>query len=117
MTPIDAYLEKVDPDKRAVLEHIRKLVKTMVPEVEEVISYGIPTLKYKGTYLIYFAAFKNHMSVFPGAPLRLKPQLEGYKLGKGTIQFTVDKPLPDSIIKELVNSRLDDITKGKKAYK
>ncbi len=113
MIVIDEYLESTTPSQRAELEKIRQLVKQMVPDAEEVISYGIPTLKYKGKYLIHFAAFKNHMSVFPGPRTEaIKDKLEGYKLGKGTIQFTEDKPLPESIIKELVRSRLAEISKS-----
>jgi uncharacterized protein YdhG (YjbR/CyaY superfamily) len=113
---VDAYLQDIEPPKRAELERIRRLVKKLVPKAEEVISYGIPTFKYKGTYLIYFASFTNHMSVFPGAPLDLKEKLEGYTLGKGTIQFTAEKPLPDAIITELVMRRLDNIEAKKKNY-
>lgn len=113
---VDAYLQDTEPAKRAELERIRSIVKKLVPEAQEVISYGIPTFKYKGAPLIYFAAFKDHLSVFPGAPLEIKDKLKGYKLGKGTIQFTVDKPLPEAIIQELVASRLDVITRRGKAY-
>lgn len=112
MSVIDEYLDKVSPAQRAELGRIRKLVKKLVPEAEEAISYGIPAFKLRGKYLIFFAAFKNHMSVFPGAPIGLKDKLKGYKLRKGTIQFTVEKPLPESIIKEIVRSRLAEIPKN-----
>lgn len=112
MSTVAEYLENVTPPQKAEYERIRKIVKQAAPEAEEVISYGIPTFKYKGKYLIYFGAFKNHMSVFPGAPLELKKKLKGYKLLKGTIQFTEEKPLPGSVIKEIVLSRLENISKG-----
>lgn len=113
---VDAYLQDVEPAKRAELERIRRLVKKLVPDAQEVISYGIPTFKYKGTHLIYYASFKQHMSVFPGAPVEMKEKLGDYKLGKGTIQFSVEKPLPEAIITELVMRRLDDINLKKKSY-
>ena len=110
MPTIAEYLKNITPPQKAEFERIRKIVKSIVPDAEEAISYGIPTFKYKGTYLIYFGAFKNHMSVFPGAPVAIKDKLKDYKLGKGTIQFTEEKPLPDSIIRELVSNRLSEIS-------
>lgn len=117
MSVIDDYFDKhTTPTQRVELEKIRQTAKKLVPEAEETISYGIPTLKYKGTYLIYFAAFKNHMSVFPGAYMteQLKKKLDGYKMHKGTVQFTEDNPLPESIIKEIVTDRLKHLGEGYK---
>ena len=112
MSVIDDYLAKnATPTQRKELERIRTLSLKLVPGAEEVISYGIPTLKYKGTYVIYFAAFKDHMSVFPGGEITaaLKERLEGYELHKGTVQFTEDKVLPDEVIEFIVKSRLQTI--------
>lgn len=111
MSVIDDYLKTVTPSQRVELERIRKITLELVPNAEETIGYGIPTLKYNKKYLIYFAAFKNHMSVFPGSALtaELKEKLSGYTFGKGTIQFTEAKPLPESVIKEIIRSRLDKI--------
>jgi len=109
MSAIDDYLDKhATASQRKILGHIRSVAVKLVPEPEEVISYGIPTIKYKGKYVIYFAAFKNHLSIFPGAALtdELKAKLNGFKVAKGTIQFTEDNPLPDEIIEEIVSMRL-----------
>jgi uncharacterized protein YdhG (YjbR/CyaY superfamily) len=114
MPPVKEYLQNITPHQKAEYERIRKIVLSIAPDAKETISYGIPTFKYKDTYLIYFGAFKNHMSVFPGAPVDLKDKLEGYKMRKGTIQFTEEKPLPDAIIKELVLRRLEVINSTKK---
>jgi uncharacterized protein YdhG (YjbR/CyaY superfamily) len=114
MSVIDDYLAKVPLDQRAVLEHIRDTVKQLVPDADEVISYGIPVIKLNGTYLIGFSAFKNHMSLFPGAAAidALKSQLTGYKTSRGTIQFTLDNPLPESIIQTAVMQRIAAIQAG-----
>ena len=111
MPTVNDYLKKITPSQKDEFEKIRKIVKAMVPDAEEVISYGIPTFKHKGKYLIYFGAFKNHMSLFPGAPLKLTEKLKEFKLSKGTIQFTEDKPIPEEIIKEMVLTRLKEIEK------
>lgn len=108
MTVIDEYLEKVEPKQKAELEKIRSFVKEHVPDAEEVISYGMPAFKYRGSYLIGFAAYKDHMSVFPTPePIEiLEDELEGFQMSKGTVQFTLDHPLPLEIVGRLVDERL-----------
>lgn len=117
MSVIDDYLQEIPGPERAELERIRQIVHSMVPDAEEVISYGMPVLKYKGKYVVGFNAFKDHLSLFPTAePIeKLKDRLQGYKLSRGTIQFTLDKPLPEELIREVMRSRADDISKGKEA--
>lgn len=108
MSVITDYLETVPVAQKAELVKIYEIVKRVVPEAEESISYGMPAFKYKGKPLVYFSAFKNHMSLFPtaGPSEILKDRLVGYKISKGTIQFTVDKPLPEPVIEEIVRIRM-----------
>lgn len=105
---IDQYLLQATPSQQKILQHIRSLVHAKVPESQEVIAYGIPTFKYKGHNLIHFAAFKDHMSLFPTAqPIaELKGKLGPYTTGKGTLQFTEDNVIPDHLINEIVDFRL-----------
>lgn len=112
MSVIDEYLAHVNAPQKAELERIREIVKKTVPDAQEVISYGMPAFKYKHKYLIAFSAFKHHMSIFPAshAVEALKEKLGDFKLSKGTIQFTIDHPVPESIIKELINVRQADIS-------
>lgn len=111
MKTIDEYLAQAEPRHAEVLERIRILIKREVPEAVEGIGYGMPSYKYKGKPLIYFASFKNHMSLFPtpGPIEALRTQLQGYKVTKGTIQFTLEKPLPDEFIVAFVRQRKADI--------
>jgi len=113
MSVIDDYLERVDPSQKAELELIRKLVKQIVPNAEETIGYGMPVFKYKGKYLIGMAAFKNHMSIFPGAePVEIfKDKLGDFKTSKGTIQITVEHPIPEQLLKEIIANCLDRINR------
>lgn len=112
MSAVDEYLGKVPAPQRAELERVRNIVKKAVPEAEEVISYGIPGFKYQKKYLFGYAAFKDHMSIFPTAtPVKgLEHMLSGFELSKGTVQFTVEHPVPEGIIKELVSVRVKAIT-------
>lgn len=105
---VEAYLDQLAAPQRTLLERIRHVTWAEAPEAEEVIAYGIPTFKLSGN-LVHYAAFKNHMSFFPGGTTHneaLKAELEGYKIAKGTIQFTLDKPLPDDLIRKIVRLRI-----------
>lgn len=108
MTVIDEYLNKLEPEQKAQLGQVRQIIKRIVPEAEEVISYGIPAFKLNGSYIIGFAGFKNHLSLFPtGAPVEaLQAKLQGFKLSKGTIQFSAENPISENLIKELIEYRL-----------
>jgi uncharacterized protein YdhG (YjbR/CyaY superfamily) len=105
---IDSYLAGVPEPARTTLEKVRKAIRAAAPQAEETISYKIPTFKYKGRPLIYFAAFKNHCSIFPmndEAWLELEDQLNAAsarKTGPGTLQFPIDKPLPAALVKKIV---------------
>jgi uncharacterized protein YdhG (YjbR/CyaY superfamily) len=115
MSVIDELLDKYPEAQRVALEHVRQVIYKQVPGVEEVMTYGMPGFKYQKKYLISFASFKDHMSLFPGSEAveRLGSKLKGYTTSKGTIQFTLEKPLPDEVIQEIVAMRKADIEKKK----
>lgn len=105
---VDDYLNRVPEPFRAMLGHLRQIIREEAPGAVETIGYGIPTFKLDGN-LVHFAAFKNHMSFFPGSTTHnelLKADLAGYKLAKGTIQFTADNPLPDDLVRRIVRLRI-----------
>ena len=106
---VDEYLARVPDEARATLEKLRKQIKAAAPRAVEVISYDIPMFKHHGM-LVAFAAFKNHCSFFPGAAAlqTYKDERQGYKTSKGTIRFPTDQPLPASLVKKLVKSRLKE---------
>lgn len=108
---ITTYLEKLSKDQRSVLEEVRRLIKSAAPEAVEVISYGMPAFKFKGKYLVGYAAFKDHFSLFPtpGPIEALTKDLSEFTLSKGTIQFTREHLLPDELIQRLVAKRLEEI--------
>ncbi len=114
MSVIDNYLKKISSPQKDELERIRRIVKQTIPEADEVISYGMPGFKYHNKYLVGFAAFKDHLSLFPTAgPVEaLQDNLKAYKLSKGTIQFTINNPIPESLIKEILHNRIESISKN-----
>ena len=106
---VDAYLSKVPEPARTTLEKVRATIRSVVPaEATEGISYGMPAFRYKGT-LVGYAAFKNHCSFFPmQASLidEMKHELKNYRTSKGTLQFSMDKPLPQALVKKMVKLRI-----------
>jgi uncharacterized protein YdhG (YjbR/CyaY superfamily) len=109
-TTPDEYLQALPDDQRAALERVREIVKAEIPDVEERITYGMPGFNYEGKYLMAYAAFKDHLSVFPGATaITGARDLENFKISKGTVQFTLEKPLPEALIRELVFLRKREI--------
>lgn len=116
MSETDKYLSKVNATQRTELERVRKIVKQTVPDAEEVITYGMPGFKYKKKYLIAYAPFKNHMSIFPGSTTSesIKSKLSEFKQSKGTIQFTLEKSIPEPILIEIVKDRVKAIDKNPK---
>jgi len=106
---VDDYLKTFPPTVRSVLEKIRRAIRSAAPGAEETISYGIAGYKYHGM-LIYFAGYKNHVSIYP-APRTVpafKKELADYKGGKGTVQFPLDKPLPLDLVKRIVRYRMKE---------
>lgn len=108
-TTIDEYLVGVPEPARTTLSKIREVIRSAVPkETTEVISYGIPTFRYKGG-LVAFGAFKKHCSLFPMSLAVMdmfKDELKKYDTAKGTIHFPVDKPLPAALVKKIVKARI-----------
>jgi uncharacterized protein YdhG (YjbR/CyaY superfamily) len=102
---IDAYLDVLPEKQKSALTHLRKIIRETAPTAEEVISYGMPAYKYHGI-LVYFAAFKKHCSLFAVSNDAFVEELHDYKTSKGTIQFSPEKPLPDDLVKRIVQFRM-----------
>jgi uncharacterized protein YdhG (YjbR/CyaY superfamily) len=107
----DEYLARVPDEARATLEKIRKTIRTIAPMATEVISYQMPMFKIHGRGLVAFAAFKNHCSLFPMSYTVIKAnedELKNHYISKGTIRFTVDKPLSAALVKKIVKARVEE---------
>jgi uncharacterized protein YdhG (YjbR/CyaY superfamily) len=105
---VDEYLAHVPEPARSTLEHIRAVIRSVVPaETTEVISYGIPMFKYK-RMLMGYAAFANHCSLFPtgSGVKKFEKELKGFPTSRGTIRFPSDKPFPDALLKKIVKARV-----------
>src|SRR3954447_15606292 len=113
---VDEYLRGLEEPKRSTLETLRRTIHEIVPEAEEVISYGVPAFRLGGKTIAGFAAFKSHLSYLPfsGSVLgQLVEELGGYTTTKSALHFAVDRPLSKALVKKLIRVRLAET--GKRA--
>lgn len=124
---IDEYIATFPPDVQKKLEEVRATIKSAAPQTEEKISYGMPTFTLEGKYLIYFAGWKEHISLYPipTGDEAFNEKLAPYTSGRGTVKFPLAEPMPLKLIRKMVKLRLvenleyrqrgsNKTTKGKK---
>jgi uncharacterized protein YdhG (YjbR/CyaY superfamily) len=106
---IDEYIAGFPKDVQKLLQKIRLTIREAAPEAEEAIKYQIPTFTLKGN-LIHFAAFKNHIGLYPAprAIEEFKEELSAYEGAKGTVRFSLDQPIPFDLISRIVKFRVQD---------
>jgi uncharacterized protein YdhG (YjbR/CyaY superfamily) len=110
-TSVEDYLAALPEGSRAALEKLRRTIKAAAPDATEAISYQMPAFKDHGRILVYYAAFKDHYSLFPASQAVIeahREELKPYFMGKGTIRFHADKPLPAALVKKLVKARIEE---------
>ena len=110
-TSVEEYLAALPEGPRAALEKLRKTIMAAAPGATETISYQMPAFKDHGRFLVSYAAYKNHCSLFPASTAvreALGEELKPYFSGKGTIRFKADKPLPDGLVKRIVKVRIEE---------
>ena len=105
---IDAYIAGFPENIQKVLEQIRVAIMKAAPGADEVISYGMPAFKYKGSIIIYFAGYKKHIGLYatPSGHATFVKELSIYKQGKGSVQFPMDKPVPLNLISKIVKFKV-----------
>jgi uncharacterized protein YdhG (YjbR/CyaY superfamily) len=105
---IDEYLAPLNNEKRSALEKLRRAIKSAAPKAEECISYQLPAFRIGGRMLVAFGAATNHCAFYPGAhPVEAhKNELKAYDTSKGTIRFHAARPLPATLVRKLVRTRI-----------
>ncbi len=114
---IDEYIAACPPDSQAYLHEIRKLIRRLVPDAKERISYQIAAFERNGQNIIHFAGWKKHVSLYPvpAGSEAFERQIANYVDGKGTVKFPLDEPLPLKLIERAVRLHLEankKLTKG-----
>jgi uncharacterized protein YdhG (YjbR/CyaY superfamily) len=105
VSAVDVYIAKQASEVQAVLQHVRRIIRKVLPRAEETISYQIPTYKLDGQYVVYFAGWKKHWSLYPitePARAKLGSALASYELSKGTVRFSLADPVPVSLVERIV---------------
>ena len=111
---VDDYLEAAPPDARAALAKLRKTIRAAAPKATEVIGYQIPMYKHHG-HLVAFSASSDYCTFTVMSPAVLRQyaaELKDYKLGKASIRFAPDKPLPAGLVTRLVKARVAENESG-----
>lgn len=112
MEKIEAYFGRLSDEENAEYQRLKIIIKSEIPDIEEVMSYGLPTFKQQGKVILHFGVFKDHLSVFPGSKAieQLADRLTAFTISKGTIQYSLDNLLPNKIIKEIIQiNRMSEV--------
>lgn len=110
MNEVDQYISNFSPEIRKKLEEIRAIIKEEIPEeTKEIMNYGIPTFTLYGN-LIHFGGLKKHIGFYPtpSAINAFQSELLNYKGAKGSVQFPLDEPLPEELIRKIVKYRVEE---------
>jgi uncharacterized protein YdhG (YjbR/CyaY superfamily) len=110
---IDNFINNYPDEIQALLRKIREIALEVDPDLEQTISYGIPTLKKNGKNVLHFAAQKTHLGIYPGseAIAHFDERLQNYQTSKGTIKIPYIEALDYRLIEDLVRYNLERITK------
>ena len=114
---VDSYLAALAPDVRGPLEALRQTIRGVLPDAEEVISYGVPAFKSDGRIVVFYAGWKSHLSLYPIPEVDAETEtlIGPYRAGKGTLRFALDKPVPVGVVERVVSllrdqrQRLEDV--------
>jgi len=104
---IDAYIAAFPPETQKILEKIRAIIHEEAPGVDEAMAYGIPTFRLNGN-LVHFGGYKKHIGFYP-TPAGIEAfeeEISAYKHAKGSVQFSLDQPMPYDLIREMVRFRV-----------
>lgn len=105
---IDEYIAACPPDSQDYMRQIRKLIRNLVPDAKEKISYQMAAFERNGKNIIHFAGWKKHVSLYPvpAGSEAFERQIANYVDGKGTVKFLLDEPLPIKLIERVVKLHL-----------
>ena len=107
---VDGYIASFPAEVQEVLQEVRRRCRAAVPDSGEMISYGIPTITLGGKYVVYFAGWAHHVSLYPvpDGDASFEESLAPYRAAKGTLKFPLGKPMPYGLIGQ-VAARLAEV--------
>ncbi|MCW1949092.1 MAG: DUF1801 domain-containing protein [Candidatus Shapirobacteria bacterium] len=100
---VGEYIDRQPLLQKELLNKIRQLIKELIPNAEERMSYGVPAFRLDGKQILY-AAFKNHIGFYPEPEIieKFKKELVNYETTKGTIKFNLDEPIPYDLMRKII---------------
>ncbi len=113
---VEEYIKTFPINTQMLLQQLRQIIKTIVPQAKEKISYNMPAF-YLEKNLIHFAGYKNHIGLYPGvdAIVHFESEIQNYKFAKGSIQFPTTQKLPVSLITKIVKFNVEKLKLKQKA--
>lgn len=108
---VEEYLAGLPEAQRAVLQKLRATIRAAAPGATETISYQMPAFKLDGRFVVWYAAFRDHCSLFPATKAVLEAhgdELKPYVSGKGTLRFTEEHPMPARLVRKIVKTRIKE---------
>lgn len=109
---VDEYLDGAPEPQRNTLNELRRVLRELLPDATEQLSYGVPAFKLRGRAVAGYAYYKNHCSYFPHSGMvlsELEHELSSYDWDKGTLRFPIDEPLPPDLVEKLVRVRISHL--------
>lgn len=108
---IDEYIASQSPEMQDLLRKVRDAIQKSAPGAFESISYRMPAYKFSGKPLVYFALNKSHLGFYatPSANIAFSEELKAYRVSNGAIQFPLNKPVPYSLIRKIVQFKMNEI--------
>jgi uncharacterized protein YdhG (YjbR/CyaY superfamily) len=111
ITTVEEYLASLPADRRAGVEAIGDVARAAAPEATLGIAYSMPALRLDGRFLVSWAAFKQHYSLFPASERVVRTMGDAvapYVAGRGTFRFPAGRPLPLELIGRIIAIRLEE---------
>ena len=111
---VDEYLAGLPTDRREVMEQLRRAIREAAPDASEAIAYNMPALRLGGRFLVSYEAYKRHYSLFPWTDAMLAAlgeDLRPHAVGRGTIRFAADEPIPLELVARVVEFRHDEVSR------
>ena len=108
---VDAYIDAQRETAHAILQRVRATILKALPGAEESMSDDVPTYTLRGNFIIHFAAWKRHFSLYPASPKLIwsfKKEIAAAKIVKNTIRFPLDEPVPTALIERIAKFRVKE---------
>jgi uncharacterized protein YdhG (YjbR/CyaY superfamily) len=111
---VDEYMAGLPDDRRAVMQELRRTIQAEAPDATEAISYNMPAFRMNGRFFVSYEAFKQHYSLFPWTDEmveELGDEVRPYAVGKGTLRFPANEPIPLDLVTRIIQIRNREVTR------